>query len=112
MPRPNIDDWMSLLDETCRDVLADTIRYRPRNGAYGDVRAYVDYGEEAERFETAALMVQSITVSLMKTDVPAKPGSSCRVMLAREPGKTFAPVNVRPDEAGTHWAFELEQTSG
>jgi hypothetical protein len=111
MAIPTLDSMTELLDETSRDVLGETIQYKPSGGSYAGLGAHVDYGEATERFEAAQIVTQAIRVSLMKADVPAKPGSAVRVQLAKLAGLTFKPVNVASDSAGTHWEFDLETVS-
>ncbi|KPL67413.1 hypothetical protein SZ64_04410 [Erythrobacter sp. SG61-1L] len=112
MATPNLDDWTGRLDAACRDFLYETIQYQPAGGSYGAVKARVEYQDATRSFEVSQAIVQAIRVSLLKSDVPAKPGGTCRLMLAKMPGKTFRPVNVGQDEAGTHWEFDVETMSG
>jgi hypothetical protein len=44
-------------------------------------------------------------------DVPAKPGRGVTLELPKVPNRTFRPVNVRRDQMGTSWAFELKDVN-
>lgn len=112
MAIPNLNDWTATLDEVCRDYLGETIQYKPAGGSFGDVTAHVDYRDMIKAFEAGQAVAQDIGLSLMKADVPAKPTRDCRVQLARLPGLTFRPINVRSDESGTHWECEVVQADG
>ncbi|QZP06800.1 hypothetical protein [Caenibius sp. WL] len=108
MPTPNLDDMTDWLDSTCRDYLGEPIQYKASAaGAYVGVRGHVDYRDMVKPLEGAEAIAQDITVALMIADVPVKPAKAARLQLAKHPGTTFRPINVRRDESGTHWEFEV-----
>jgi hypothetical protein len=113
MARPTLDALTPALDRTCADVLGDTVQYAADGVTFAARQAYVDYRDAVKAFEAAQVIEQEITVSgLLKSDVPARPTSAARVTLARLPGPTFQPLNVRTDEAGTGWEFEVKVVPG
>lgn len=113
MARPTLDDLTADLDRNCADILGDTIEYAADGSAFAERQAYVDYRDAARPLEGAQAIAQDIEVSgLLKADEPEKPGGSARIRLARRPGKTYRPVNVRTDEAGTGWEFEVKEVAG
>lgn len=112
MPIPNLDDMTDWLDSTCRDYLGEPIQYKAAAGPFSAVRGHVDYRDMVKPLEGAEAITQDITVSLMIADVPVKPAKAARLQLAKRPGKTFYPINVRRDESGTHWEFEVVQANG
>lgn len=107
MPLPTLETLTAGLDRACAQVLGDTIQYRAAGGEYAPIKAHVNYRDMAQAFEAAQAIAQDIMVTLPKTDVPAKPGAADRLTLPRVPGATFKPINVRSDESGTHWEFEV-----
>lgn len=111
MAIPNLDDFTDALDERCRDYLGETISYAADGVSFASLKAHVDYRDGLKALEIATVIEQEITVSLMKSDVAAKPGSSVRLRLAKLTGMTLRPRNVRSDESGTHWEFEVMKVS-
>jgi len=105
---PRLEDVEAeLLNEPCMAALGDAVRYKPAAGAFTDFSAYVDYGEALRDLETGKAIEQDITVQILKSDVPVKPNSQCRITLGRVPDQTFKPINVRSDRSGAHWEFEV-----
>ena len=76
------------------------------------MRAHVDYRDAVKPLEGADAIAQDITVAILKSDLAAMPGNTARIQLARYAGATFRPINVRSDESGTHWEFEVVQANG
>lgn len=112
MPIPNLDDWTEKLDQTCRDFLAETIQYKVGAGAYSGVGAHVDYRDAVKPLEGAEAIAQDITVAILKSDVAEMPGKTVRIQLSKLAGHTFRPINVRSDDSGTHWEFEVVKANG
>lgn len=113
MATPNLDDWTDTLDERCRDYLAETIQYAADGDTdnYADLKAHVDYRDMVKPLEVGQVLEQDIMVSVLKSDVPVKPGQGVRLTLPKLAGKTFRPVNPRSDESGTGWEFEVQRVS-
>jgi hypothetical protein len=109
MTRPTLDDLTADLDRIAVDLLGDTISYAGDGVTFADKQAYVNYRDAEKAFEGAQAIAQDITVSgLLKADAPDEPTSAARVRLIRRPGKTYRPVNVRSDDSGTGWEFEVK----
>lgn len=107
---PNINTFQARLDTACRDTLYETIDYKPADEElFVPVMADVDYGDEVGEFNNAALVLQAIVVSVLRTDVPEKPGGGVRIKLARLDGQVFSPVNVRLSDGGTDWEFGVKE---
>lgn len=112
MTEPALEDLEgSFLDEPCMNILGDTIQFKPSGGAYASLKAYVDYRDMAKGFESGQAIVQDMTAQILISSVGARPTGSDRITLPKISGKYFKPVNVRRDESGTHWEFELEEVS-
>lgn len=113
MAIPDLDSLTARLDRTCVNILGETIAYAP-NGA-GPMspapRGHVDYRDAIRALDNAQVFEQDITVSILKADVATKPTGAARLQLARISGITFRPINVRTDESGTHWEFEVQITN-
>lgn len=112
MAIPNLEDWTDTLDEACRDYLAATIQYKTSvAGTFADLKAHVDYRDQAKVFGNTEVYPQDIMLSVLKSDVAAKPNGNCRCQLPRLSGVTLKPINVRSDDSGTHWEFEVQEVS-
>lgn len=112
MARPTLDDLTASIDRNCVDLLGDTVSYAADGATFADVQAYVNYRDAEKAFEGAQVIQQDITVSgMLKVDVPAEPMGTARIRLARLSGVTFKPINVRNDESGTGWEFEVKQVA-
>lgn len=112
MALPNLDDLTGALDRACMDGLGSLIQYKAAVApTYAAVRAHADYRDKAKAFEAAQVIEQDMTFSVLMDDVPAKPAPAVRIQLAKVPGKTFRPENVRRDESCTHWEFELREVA-
>lgn len=109
MAIPNLADFTDRLDHACRDWLGEVIEYAANGTAFADKRGHVDYRDMVKAMEIAQAIAQDITVSLLRADVAAKPAATARLRLSRHSGKTFKPLNVRLDESGTHWEFEVQE---
>lgn len=99
------------MDAKCMLLLGDSISYTPVAGAVV-TRGYVDYRDALRDISTGQVYAQDITVTILIAEAPSKPAAADSVSLGKLPGLTFKPVNVRRDESGSHWEFELEQVVG
>lgn len=112
MTYPNIEDFDALLDDTCADVVGDTISYKAAGaGGYSAIKADVDYRDGEVVIGHTEAISQDITVAVMKTRVPAKPAGAVRIKLPKIPGKVYRPIRVRNDRSGTHWEFDLSEVA-
>ena len=73
----------------------------------GTIKGFIDH-EEMNRGGIGAIE-QDMSVQILRSDVPARPGSTNRITLPKLPGKTFKPVNVRMDDGATWWVFDLKE---
>ena len=113
MPPPNLSDFTDALDERVRDYLGETIQYAADGITFAGVKAHVFYRDMLKPLDVGDAIAQDITIEgLLKSDVATKPNGTARVTLARLPGKTFKAINVRTDDSGTGWDFELQRVSG
>jgi hypothetical protein len=111
MARPTLEDVTADLDREAVTILGDTISYKPAGGDYGAVNGFVGHEEVRRDIGHSAAVVQGITIEVFRVDVPVRPGEAVRVQLPKYPGQTFAPTNVRLNEAGTGWKFELKRVA-
>ncbi|CDO34049.1 hypothetical protein [Novosphingobium sp. KN65.2] len=112
MALPNLEDLTADLDRKCADMLGETIQYKAVGEAsFSEKKAHVDYRDALKAIEIAEVVAQNITVAALKADVSVKPTGACRIALSKLPGRTFKPINVRSDGAGTEWNFELADVS-
>jgi hypothetical protein len=109
MAIPNIEDFTALLDERARDYLGETIEYAANGVTFADIKGHVDYRDMVKAMEISQAIAQDITVAMLMSDVPVKPSATVRLRLAKRAGKDFKPLNVRSDESGTHWEFEVQE---
>lgn len=99
------------VDDACMAALGETISYAANGSTYADTLAYVDYRDGVRPLDIGQMVAQDILVTILKTDLAAKPTSTARLTLPRLTGATFKPINVRSDESGTHWEFDVQQVS-
>lgn len=112
MARPTLDDLTPDLDRTCADLLGDTIEYAANGSTFVEVQAYVNYRDAMTDIAGAEAIEQDISVTgLLKADVATKPPGTARIRLARRAGKTYRPRNVRTDDSGTGWEFEVVEVT-
>ena len=110
MPLPNLESLEAGLDRACADVLGDTISYKAVGQAdFALIKAHLDYREIAEGLSSSIeVIAQDMRVSMLRADVPVRPGSGVRIRLPKVPDRTFKPIAARLGESGTHWEFELK----
>ncbi len=112
MTYPNLEDFDAILDNTCADVVGDTISYKAAGmGGYSPVKADVDYRDGEVVIGNTEAIAQDITVSIVKTRIPAKPTGAVRIKLPKIAGKIYRPIRVRNDRSGTHWEFDLSEVA-
>ena len=97
------------LDRACIATLGETIQYAADGANFLPVEAYTDYRDGQASFDNATFISQDIGIALLKADVPAKPGPAVRITLPLRAGDTYRPVNVRTDQSGSHWEFEVQR---
>ena len=97
------------LDAPCMAHLGDSIGYKAVGSTrYVPMHAYVDYGDALRSIDGGQIIDQDISLEALRSDIAVKPSSDCRLTLARIPGKTFKPINVRSDPSGRAWLFEVK----
>lgn len=97
------------LDRPCMDALGDSIEFQLAGGSFAPLKAFGDFAEALRDMSTGTVIDQDITLQVLIGDLPRRPFGSDRVRVARVPGATFKPTNVRRDQSGKHWEFELEK---
>lgn len=109
-PPRTLEDFDAGDDAVCDDLVGDTIQYRAAGApSFTTHKAYVDYADSLRSIETGQVIEQDISVELRKALIAAKPTAAARITLARLPGRTFKPVNVRSSSDGAYWIFEVQQ---
>lgn len=109
---PSLRDFEGRVNRACMDGLGYDLLYKAVGSArYVEKLAFIDHTDAARSIDGGMMIDQDVTLEVLRDDVPAKPTDACRMQLPRIPGKTFKPVNVRSDETGTHWSFELKQVN-
>lgn len=111
MPMPNIEDFTPMLDRACADIVGETVAYSADGGAFVSLQAHVLYRDATTTIEIAQAIEQDVSVAMLKVDVPVKPGKASRIRFGKLPGRTFRIINVRTDDAGTEWNFEVKDVS-
>lgn len=110
MTFPSLEDlegeW---LDRPVMDALGDSIQFQLAGGSFVPMKAFGEFAEAIRDMSTGRVIDQDITLQILIEDLPRRPISSDRVRIARVPGATFKPTNVRRDQSGVHWEFELEK---
>lgn len=109
MTLPNLESLDAQLDSTCSTVLGDLIAYTPASiGGTLDLKAFVDHRDANRAFESAAVISQEMSVQLLSILIPGKPVDADRITIPKLGTQRFKPMNVRRDESGNYWEFELK----
>lgn len=99
------------LDRPVMDALGDSIEFQLAGGTFTAKKAFGEFAEALRDMATGNVIDQDITLQMLIVDLPRRPISSDRVRIARVPGTTFKPTNVRRSRDGKHWEFELEKVN-
>lgn len=104
-----LEDMQAGLDSACMATLGDSLRYQVDGEGMEDRLGFVEYGDEVADTGQGTAIGQAMTVEMLITDLPSKPGSRDRIELPKRPGKIYRPKNVVMSDDGDHWRFELVQ---
>lgn len=99
------------LDRPVMDALGDSIEFQLAGGSFTAKKAFGEFAEALRDMATGTVIDQDITLQMLIVDLPRRPIGSDRVRIARVPGTTFKPTNVRRSQDGKHWEFELEKVN-
>lgn len=108
MALPDLESFDAKLNETCSALLGDTIKYTPAGGSEGDLKVFANHRDGEVAFESVQVIEQDMSIQVLASLVPEKPGSEVRIQLPKIGDQLFKPVNVRRDDSGDHWEFELK----
>ena len=108
MNRPRLADIEQSMNIQCRDILGHAIFYTPVGRPRRSVSVQANYEDGEMTGGFSAAIEQRIEIMMLKQDAPIKPGRGVSVTLPRYPGKTFEPIDVRNDETGLNWLFNLK----
>lgn len=72
------------------------------------MKAFVDHRDANRAFESAAVISQDMSVQIHISLIPSKPVEADRITIAKLGTQRFKPMNVRRDESGNYWEFELK----
>lgn len=109
MPLPTLESLDARLDSTCSTVLGDLISYTPAStGVAVDIKVFGDFRDAQRAFEGSAVIEQDMSMELLASLVPAKPNKDDRITLPKFGAQKYRPSNVRRDESGNYWEFELK----
>lgn len=107
MAIPTLEDFEDELVTQTDAILGDTISYKPKGGAFADIKARVEYGEALRDIATGLVIEQEIRVTISKAQASAKPDKDCRMVLPKVTGATFRPINV--SNIGLDWSMGVER---
>jgi hypothetical protein len=109
MPLPTLESLDAQLDSTCSAVLGDTISYTPvSTGIALELKVFGDFRDAQRAFEGAEVIGQEMNVQVLASLVPAKPNNADRITIPKFGAQKYRPMNVRRDESGNYWEFELK----
>ena len=97
------------LDATVVEVLGDTFTYTPAGGSPRARNGFVEYDETRAQGGSAASIAQVMTIEVRRVDIPIRPDAHCRITLPKIPGREYHPINVRLDQSGDWWVFDLKE---
>jgi hypothetical protein len=103
----------AFLDAPCMAALGDSIGYKASGASsFAALHGYVDYRDQVRALEAGQAIEQDVMVQVLRSDVPVRPDATCRITLGRISGAVFRPANVRSDESGRYWEFDVVKTNG
>lgn len=112
MTIPDLESLDAMLDDACSTKLGDTILYTSSDcGEERYLKAYVNHRDGDRTFDSATVIEQDMSIQILATKLSGKPNSLDRIVLPKLPSHTFKPINVRRDESGNHWEFELKEVN-
>jgi N-acetylmuramoyl-L-alanine amidase len=101
-----LEDFVIVVDDTCRSILGHAIQYHTGNGVWRNVKVQ---GNISTGFSAA--IQQQIELMIYKPDVVSRPNSLWRLRLPRYPNVLFEPVNIQNDETAGHWLFNVKKVA-
>lgn len=111
-PPRTLEDFDADDNAACDTLVGDTLSYRATGAAaFVSLKGYVDYADALRSIDTGQVIEQDIAVELRKALAGERPGNGTRMQLAKLPGKTFRPINVRSSSDGDYWLFEVQQVN-
>lgn len=112
MTFPALEDLEDeFLNRACMDVLGDSIEFQLAGGSFTAKKAFGDFTEALRDMATGTVIDQDITLQMLIVDLPRRPIEADRLRIARVPGLTFKPFNVRRSQDGSHWEFEVKKVN-
>lgn len=105
-----LEDRMPAADRVATDILGHEITITIGSTPYV-VNAQGSYEDGTIATQTSTGFRQEIELMVLKADLPTRPVGSHRVVSSKRPGEIFSPVNVRDDETGQHWLFNLKKVA-
>lgn len=106
MPFPDFEDLTDRLFATCEEAVGDSIQIKIGGAPSRGIKATVDYGEALRDFGSGKVIDNEITISILKSIVPAKP-ENASVTLPKVPATEFTLINVR--DMGREWLCEVKR---
>lgn len=104
MPLPSLATWGPRADAVAQGVLTHTIFIDGK-----PVEAQGTYAEQTVSTGFSSALQQESELLIWKSAWPTKPNSSNRIISPKAPGLIFQPIEVRTDDEGTHWIFQLKK---
>lgn len=106
MPLPSVADWGPRADVAAQCVLTHTILIDGRL-----VEAQGNYAEQTVSTGFSSALQQQTELLIWKEAWPVMPNAANRVISPKLPGLVFQPIEVRSDDEGTHWIFQLKKVA-
>lgn len=112
MARKTLSDVESNVNSEANAFLGHTIKYKAKGeSVFSDLTIQADYEPEQIAGTSSVAIDLDVLVLLPKVSLPIKPSREDRVMLPRIENKTYHPTNIKSDETGFNWLFNLKLVS-
>jgi hypothetical protein len=105
-----LEDHAPQADALARTILGHTITVTHAGRTF-PVQAHGSYEDGAIQTGFSGGIQQEIELMILQADMPTMPNNTTRIRTDRRPGLIFQPTNVRSDDTGRHWLFNLKQVA-
>lgn len=111
MARKTLSDVESNVNSQANAFLGHTIKYKIEGeSVFSDLTVQADYEPEQITGSSSVAIDLDVLILLPKV-LLSKPSREDRVMLPRITNKTYYPTNIKSDETGFNWLFNLKLVS-
>ena len=109
MPLPDLEGALTdRVFSTCDRMLGDTMTIVPPSGPPVTLKGHGEFRDKRKDFGMSAATVQDMQFDIDKAAVSGKPDATWLVTFPKIPGKSYHPIDVRTDDSGHRWEFNVK----